>query len=202
MAPHLYQAEEQRPIYDIDNEYITNRNNKKNAFIISGFILGVVSLVTLGGHLAKNYTNNKVDLHPKPFVKTPPSCSTIECYSTNCDKQLAPFLCTKGNAFGGCSNEASAWVDDKICTKSCDLRDCDLHAVVEDEASLPRHCNECNKEQCDFLAKQFFQSCGNDAPYTCLKGANLYGCSSNKYVWEAAVETTCGECCDKRSCDK
>lgn len=200
MAPQYYNSEEERPIYDHDL-HITERpiNNKKTIGVVAGLAVIIIGLSVLC----------RFAPHKNPYIdtsfiaKTPmAACSTVECFATNCDKQLAPFLCTSGRSHGGCSDIASTWVNNDICTKSCDLRDCDLHAVVEDEDNLPRHCNDCNEQQCDFLAKQFFQSCGSEAPYVCLSNSNMYGCAKNKYTWEAAVNTTCGSCCDKRSCDK
>jgi hypothetical protein len=199
MTTKYYQASDEPSVFD--NNYQSQSNNKqKYIYLALGVSLAMSSLALLSSFIVPD--NTKIDLHKKTFVKIPEPCSTIECYSTNCDKNLAPFLCTVGNAIGGCSSLASDWVDNPVCTKSCDLRSCDSHAVIDDETTLPRHCDECNDKQCAFLAEQFFQSCGNDAPYVCLKGANLYGCSKSPFTWAVAVETTCGECCDKRSCDK
>lgn len=204
MAPYFYQtnhSHEERPLFDTEIPTY-NSENRKIIYITSGIALTVIALAALGHCTTQNHTSPQTDFHSKSFVKTPPACSTIECFATNCDKQLAPFLCTSGNAKFGCSDRASTWVDDKICTTSCDLRDCDLNAMVEDEASLPRHCDDCTKEQCDFLAKEFFQSCGDAAPFVCLNGSSRFGCSESPFMWAAAVNTTCSECCNKLSCNK
>lgn len=79
------------------------------------------------------------------------------------------------------------------------MRYCNTHKIF-DENDFPRKCNKCNEEQCKKLEAQYFQSCGSDAPFVCLNGSAQWGCSSNEYVWAAAVETTCSECCDVKGC--
>ena len=196
MAPQYYNAEEERPIYDHDL-HINERpvNNKRVIAVVSGLALAILGLSALCRFVP--HKNQTVETN---LIAKTPACSTIECFSTNCDKQLAPFLCTEGQASSGCSAKAENWFDTNICTQSCDLRTCDSHAAVEDESVLPRHCDDCNEQQCEFLQKQFFQACGDAAPFVCLEGSSRFGCSDSPFTWAAAVETTCGSCCNKLAC--
>ena len=41
---------------------------------------------------------------------------------------------------------------------------------------------------------------GASVPFQCVEGAARFGCSADEYGWELVDDSTCGECCDVRTC--
>jgi hypothetical protein len=178
--------------------------NKRGYTIIKS--IGIGCLVLLSGFtLNKFFNTSKTPEKNDFFIKLPRKCSVVECLSSNCNFQLAPFTCVKGieGLVGACADNSQHWEDNQdVCEEQCDLRDCNLNDIVEisDEEQMPRKCDNCNEKQCSKLNENYFQACSLDNPYVCLEGSAYLACSSNKYYWATRVYTTCNECCDIHGC--
>ena len=66
--------------------------------------------------------------HPSPSpTPSPPACAACspdECKQEHCGRKTAPFVCTKGQAAGGCAGSASTWVKSTACDACCDSSSC------------------------------------------------------------------------------
>jgi hypothetical protein len=124
--------------------------------------------------------------------KKAPSCTFDECFSSNCDHEIAPFTClmNNGGPHGGCST--SPWIEG-TCEKQCDLSGCSDLPMPDDveDCDLP-----CDEEWCDGE-----RLCPSAVSYQCSVGSAAYGCSDDKLEWTLRTSSaTCSSCCNADLC--
>lgn len=120
-------------------------------------------------------------------------CTFDECFATNCNKQVAPFVCEfhNGGPHGGCSEYA--WIEG-TCDDQCNLAKCDSMVI-------PDTVDSCEGVECgaDWCAGG--QVCGPDVPYQCKSGSARFGCNADKLQWTLRTsDSVCSECCDATTC--
>lgn len=148
-----------------------------------------------------------VDENEETNTSQCPSCTREECRSdlNRCPRYETTFVCTKGLNIGGCSK--TPWIlDDGLCSRCCDVTVCidyeDLEsnetngaaAVVSGAAASENktggNCEKCDPEVCTSK----LNLCPIDAaPYLCVKGKNIRGCSP--WPWRTD-DGECEKCCD------
>ena len=123
---------------------------------------------------------------------TVPPCTFDECYSSNCNADVAPYTCLRhnGGPHGGCSD--IPWLE-TTCDKQCDLSGC-IKLEIPDSTE---NCNvKCAKRWCEMG-----RLCGDSAPYQCTVGSSAFGCSSDKLMWTLkSSKASCSSCCNTNTC--
>jgi hypothetical protein len=130
--------------------------------------------------------------HPKGSGG-PRKCEFHECHPTSCDPGTAPYTCIRhnGGPHGGCS--MVPWTPE-TCEDQCDLSDC---ASVR----IPHDAESCQHMKCSDELCASPRLCHDAAPYQCMAGSGMYGCSSDKYHWAfQTTDATCSVCCDATAC--
>jgi hypothetical protein len=59
---------------------------------------------------------------PGPATSCPP-CNGRDCKRALCPS-VAPYVCTAGSAYNGCSSTPEAWIGNQNCNECCDLSVC------------------------------------------------------------------------------
>jgi hypothetical protein len=132
-----------------------------------------------------------------------PPCDDTVCLSLGKCSSNDPFVCTDGQAVGGCSS--SPWVDSSgptsVCSQCCDLTDCDTtlnggsggneDPVDEEpvEEKPKQTCPLCDASICNSSLGQ----CQGTAPFVCTEGKAVGGCSSQP--WQTP-SPDCSSCCE------
>ena len=123
-----------------------------------------------------------------------PGCTFEECRKSNCNFEMAPYMCLfhNGGPHGGCS--AYEWTTE-TCTTQCDTSGCSLLDVPDDTDSCNSKCTE------DWCIMN--RLCELPAKYQCTNGAATFGCSPDEYQWTyKTTEATCSSCCDATTCEE
>jgi hypothetical protein len=124
-----------------------------------------------------------VPIHPTPLpYYCNVSCGAAVCHEENRCPVGSPFMCTKGDGNGGCSNSSSFWPRSPHCSACCDVRLCEVPCAAK---CSPQQCDseECNKQS---------------APYACTSGPLAGACSADRNYFPE--QAGCYTCCDVRSC--
>lgn len=139
-----------------------------------------------------------------------PPCSRDECLSdlNRCPRYETTFVCTKGQNIGGCSK--TPWdIGSGLCSSCCEVTACrdyenfeSSEPVVaaagagEEAGNDQGDCVKCEKEICTSK----LNLCPiHAAPYLCMKGKNIGGCSP--WPWRTD-DGQCEKCCDlELTCD-
>uniref|UniRef100_A0A7R9WNG1 glucan endo-1,3-beta-D-glucosidase n=1 Tax=Craspedostauros australis TaxID=1486917 RepID=A0A7R9WNG1_9STRA len=125
-----------------------------------------------------------------------PPCSKEQCSSdlNRCPASEHVFVCTEGSNTGGCSGHP--WPTDQgNCNACCEMTEC--YKWKDEEAGKVgldfdlSHCPPCEKSICYGNLNQ----CPiHDAPFLCMEGTSIGGCSS--VPWDVtSVGADCASCC-------
>lgn len=142
-----------------------------------------------------------VDDHAETNKSQCPPCSREECLSdlNRCPRYETTFVCTKGPNIGGCST--MPWdIGTGLCNSCCEVSACrdyenfesnEPAAVhVEETENVPSDCDKCDKDVCTSK----LNLCPiHSAPYLCIEGKNIGGCSP--WPWRTG-DDQCEKCCD------
>jgi hypothetical protein len=123
-----------------------------------------------------------------------PSCTFDECFSSNCNHEVAPYTClmNNGGPHGGCS--PTPWIKG-TCEKQCDLSGCSKLVMPDDldDCDVP-----CDQEWCDNTGERL---CPSPVMYQCSVGSAAFGCSDDKLEWTLKTSSdTCSSCCNADLC--
>lgn len=192
--------------------------SRRFVFIVTGAVVLIVSclalLVTSDG--SSNGTSTTVigseisvaaDAHTaspplSPTIGTAPpamptdavrACTLNECFASNCNNDVAPYVCLfhNGGPHGGCSS--IEWITPDTCTEQCNLSGCDDMEIPSDAPSCAE--NKCDRKWCHD------GSCSGDASFTCMEGSARFGCSADELEWTIrTANTTCSSCCNMALC--
>lgn len=131
-----------------------------------------------------------------PTVPICPPCSTMECESqlNRCPNYDVTFVCTGGPSFGGCSSYP--WkLSSTICSSCCEMTHCppvapaDRH-VLPYSVARTSQCPPCTKEECHAPKNRCPKEL--NAPFVCLEGLNVGGCSPSPWL----LGLDCARCCE------
>ena len=115
-------------------------------------------------------------------------CSEETCNLRKCGADV-PFVCTDGDAAGGCGKE-DTWKFSPRCDDCCNLRLC----TIPTDTPEPKSCRvPCGKELCSDATR-----CPAQHPFMCTKGTLNRACSSDAGQW--ANDPGCAACCDTTTC--
>ena len=136
-----------------------------------------------------------------PFC-TEDQCATVKCVAA------APYECIKGDAKGGCAPNATIWKNSPACTLCCNVMSC--LGPTEPTTTTPKPTRPPTKPPttpvptkppiCPLctLAECATAHCASDAPYECIEGRALGGCSIDPTTWKDTPD--CTACCNALSC--
>jgi hypothetical protein len=96
---------------------------------------------------------------PTPAPPTPPptpsstgcrECNVDECTQTSGCGSANPFVCTNGDARGGCSADPLTWVNTDSCSSCCNRASCSASTrgspTLSDQGHCCFHSEECNAQ--------------------------------------------------------
>jgi len=119
----------------------------------------------------------------------PLKCPTQICnVNKTCPDPTIPYVCTAGQAIGGC--KATPWTNEEGCQGYCDERLC---------ASTVQPCTTpCPTSVCPTIGV----SCTPQLyPYACIKGTDIGQCTANATYYSTwPGDIGCQECCDLTVC--
>lgn len=104
------------------------------------------------------------------------SCGPAVCQSATHCPYDSPYMCTEGDAFGGCNTNDRFWPLSPYCRECCDVTFCEFN------------CSVCTREYCEPRPH-----CGPESPYLCYNGSAAGGCSVNASFW--GEQASCDGCC-------
>ena len=132
-------------------------------------------------------------------------CSMKECLLSPCeDAATAPFSCMalshNHDIRGGCG--PTPWTRE-ICADQCDTTGC-LRLLEHMKETSP--VGGIDDEDCDVPCPKSWcnrnRLCGeSSAPYQCISGQSVYGCSADRLQWTLrSTRTECSSCCKTTTC--
>jgi hypothetical protein len=171
---------------------------RRSVWIAGLAVMGTIALVVVGSSNSNTASSSSmradVSLLGAKKGHKAPSCTFDECFSSNCNHEVAPFTCimNNGGPHGGCS--PTPWIKG-TCEKQCDLSGCSDLEIPDDQ----ENCDvKCDQEWCEGAKDRL---CHSPVMYQCSKGSAAYGCSNDKLHWTLrSSSTTCSSCCNSDLC--
>jgi hypothetical protein len=172
---------------------------RRSVWIAGLAIMGTIALMLVGSsksHNSNTASSSSMMLDDLSMLGATEvaSCTFNECFSSNCNHDVAPFTCLRNNGgpHGGCS--PTPWIEG-TCEKQCDLSGCDQLPMPDDVEDCDVQCDE---EWCDGAGERL---CPSPVSYQCSVGSAAYGCSDDKLEWTLRTSSaTCSSCCNADLC--